>query len=371
MARAPGRLRPRRRGRDRLHTVPDGFEQGAALGDLHLVLRGADGTLGTPVDLGQTPTSGPLDLAVSDLGEVLLGYEVAGNLSGGGGSWSYSGGGFHGVLGSTLLGRIGIPQELVPWPGDRGRLAMNRRGDAVLAYTDCCAKAIVRARRRVPGGPFGDPTLVAAGEPTPAGDGAVYGTSVSEVALDEIGNAMVAWSGFGPVALGMTAAVDGPLLQVALPGLPLGVELPPILAPLPELPPALPLPALPVRIPASALRHHPGAGPPVATPTLALSAGASAVRGVPRELGLRVRCDRTCAVRASGRLAGGSLRASRGELPAGRTARLAVRLSASVRRRAQARLRRDGRTTARVAVSAVTATGGRAERMVRVSLRRR
>ncbi|MDP1848541.1 MAG: hypothetical protein Q8K79_12180, partial [Solirubrobacteraceae bacterium] len=324
------------------HTVPEGFDQGAALGDLHLVLRRPDGTLRPAVELGQTPTHGPLDLAVSDLGEVLLGFDSAGGLAGGGGSWGYHVSGFRGVLGSTLLGRVGAPQPLVPRPGDYPRLAMNRRGDAVLAYSEFGTPGVVRVRRRVPGRAFGEPALVATGDLTPAGDGAYYGLSVGEVVLDEIGNAMVTWTGFGPIALGVTAAIDGPWLDVGLPGLPLGLELPAILPPLPALTlpgagelelPAIDLP-LPVRVDERTLRRAPAAAPArAAVPPLALSAAASTVRGVPRRLTLRVRCDRTCAVQASGRLAGASLRAFRGELKAGRTARLTVRLPAAARRR--------------------------------------
>jgi hypothetical protein len=369
------------------YTVPDGFDQNAAIGDLHLVLRRADGTLGPATELGQTP--GDFQLSVSDLGEVLLGYESAGNLSGGGCCWSYSGHGYLGVLGSTVLGRIGTPALLVAWPAYGAQLAMNRRGDAVVAYQECCddGDGIVRARRRVPGGSFGEATLVARGPLTHASETSYYGPRVGEVLLDEIGNAGVTWTGFGPIPLGMDAAVDGPLLELGVPGLPIGVELRPILPPLPQLPdlpdlpgvPGLPqlpgvppLPGIPVTVSTSALMAGRTATPRVvpAAP-LELSVSAAPLRGVPRELRVNVRCDRACAVQASGRLAGSALRASRANVRAGRSARLTVRLSAATRRRVRASLRRSGSATARLAVTAAAATGARAERPLRVVLRRR
>ena len=280
------------------YTVPDGFDQGAAIGDLHLVLRRADGTLGPTTELGQTP--GDFQLAVSDLGEVLLGYESAGNLSGGGCCWGYSGYGYFGVLGSTVLGRIGTPALLVAWPAYGAQLAMNRRGDAVVAYEECCddGDGIVRARRRLPGGSFDDAVLVARGPLTHANESSYYGPSVREVVLDEIGNAGVTWTGFGPLPLGMNAAVDGPLLELGLPGLPIGVELPPILPPLPKLPdlpelpdlpgvpqlPGLPpLPGIPLTVTTSALMAGRSAtAPPVPATPLELSVSAGSLRGVPR-----------------------------------------------------------------------------------------
>jgi hypothetical protein len=360
------------------YTVPDGFDEGAALGDLHLVLRRADGTLGPTTELGQTP--GDFQLSVSDLGEVLLGYESAGNLSGGGCCWGYSGYGYFGVLGSTVLGRVGAPALLVAWPAYGAQLAMNRRGDAVVAYEECCddGDGIVRARRRVPGGSFGDATLVARGPLTHASESSYYGPSVREVVLDEIGNAGVTWTGFGPIALGMNAAVDGPLLELGLPGLPIGVELPPILPPLPGVPglpqlPGLPsLTAIPVTISKAALMAGRSAtARPVPAAPLELSVSAAPLRGVPHELRVNVRCDRSCAVQASGRLAGSTLRASRNNVRAGRSARLTVKLSVATRRRVRASLRRSGSATARLAVTAAAATGARAEQPLRVILRRR
>lgn len=364
------------------YTVPAGFDQGAAIGDLHLVQRRPDGTLGDQTELGQTP--GDLQLSVSDAGELLLGYEAAGNLSGSGvttGSWSYSGRGYHAVFGSTLLQRIGTPQRLVPWPSYHAHLAMNRRGDAVVAYVDCCdgGNGYVHARRRVPGGSFGEPAAVAQGPLTHASETSYYGPSVGEVLLDEIGNAAVTWSGFGPVALGMNAAVDGPRLELPLPGLPLGIDLPPILPPLPGLPslpglglPSLPaFPGLPVQVSADALRRGPAARAPVLpAAALRLSVRAPAARGIPQRLRLSVRCDQACAVQASGRIAGERVSASRGDIAAGRTAPVALKLSKAARRAARASLRRSGKATARVSVIAATAAGGRAQRTARVTLRR-
>ncbi len=362
------------------YTVPAGFDQGAAIGDLHLALRRPDGTLGATTELGQTP--GDFSLAVSDAGEVLLGYESAGNLSGSGtttGTWGYSGYGYHAVFGSMLLQRIGPPQLLVPWPGYDAQLAMNRRGDAVVAYTDCCegANGYVHARRRLPGGSFGDPAPVSQGPLTHASETSYYGPGVGEVLLDEIGNAAVTWGGFGPVALGMNAAVDGPRLELPLPGLELGVDLPPVLPPLPPLPGVLDglglpsFPGLPVSVSAGALRRDLARAPlPVAVAPLRLSVTAPARRGVPKQLRIDVRCDQACAVQASARIAGERVGASRGNLRGGRSARVALKLSSAARRAARTSLRRTGRATARVSVTAATSTGGRAQRTARITLRR-
>jgi hypothetical protein len=358
------------------HTVPDGFAQDAALGDLHIVLRHTDGTLGGIVDLGQTPNGDPMDLAVSDPGEVLLGFEAAGNLSGGDdGSWGYSLYGYKGVLGSTVLGRVNSPQPLVPW-ADYPRLVMNRRGDALVVSSECCpdGHGVIRARRRLPGGSFGKPALVAAGELTPAGEGSYYGLMLQDVGLDPVGNAMATWRGFGPAQLGLNASVDGPALDVPLPGVPLGSTLPSIVPAseierpaLPYVPP--PYSGLPVTIDARALSHPPATRVPTVRPmSLALSVSAPAVRGVPRTVRLYVACDSSCSVQGSGRLAGARINVRRRVVKGGRVARLTVRLSASARRRARSRLRRARSANVRLRIVAATSAGAHAESTLVVSL---
>lgn len=336
-------------------TVPSGLDDSAILGDLHLVLRRTGGALGPQADFGLTPVLDAQDLAVSDPGEVLLTWDAAGNLSGGDGSWGYSRYGYEAVSASTVGSLIGTPQRL-PWDDDQVHLAMNRRGDAVLASTKWATTPVVYVRRRVPGGTFGDPALVAAQDVSGSAPMLVGG-----VAIDDTGNAMVNWSGFAPQPSRLLASVDGPLLDTPLPGLPIE-GLPPIL---PSSPPAEP--PQPLLIPAQLPQTTPASiGEP-----LILSAKASRIHGLPSRVRLRVRCDQRCAVQASGRLAGAKLRGFNGNVTEGRTATLTIKLSVSARRRARLRLRLATSTTAKLTVSAASVTGAHAARSLRITIRRR
>ena len=355
------------------HTVPAGFDETAALGELHTVVRRADGTLGPIVDFGQTPSYDTFFLGVSDPGEILLGFQAAGNLQQDSQSWGYSIYGYKGALGSTVLERMGAPQQLYPNYGVP-RFAMNRRGDALVAWDECCpdARGVVRFRRRVPGGTFGKPMLVATGDLVRAGENSYYGSYLQDADMDPTGNIMVSWSGFGPVPSGLNAAVSGPLLEVPFPGVPLGRELP-LIVPASEMQlPAVPYPGIPVTTNISAL-SQPVASARVRTarPTpLALSVSAAVVHGVPRRLRLYVACDTKCSVRGSGRLAGLGIRLRRHVVKGGRVARMTIRLSPSVRRRARSRLRRARSATVRIRVVATTSAGARAESKLVVSLLR-
>jgi hypothetical protein len=226
----------------------------------------------------------------------------------------------------------------------------------------------------VPGGSFGEPQLVAQGDaaPVPEGGG-YYGVHVDDVALDAVGNAMVSWIGFGPEPRAPTAAIDGPALEVPLPGLPIGADLPPILPPLLDQPPALPSPPVtvdPARDPALPAGSGPLAPPAVVVRPLRLSARASTVRGAPRTVSLRVRCDQACAVMAGGRVAGVLVQSAPRFLAARRPAWIRLRLPRSARDRLRAALRRRTAVSARLAVAAAGARRATARGFVRVTLRR-
>jgi hypothetical protein len=350
-------------------TVPDGFASSAPLGDLHLAIRRADGTIAVRADVGRGLVVGQIALAVSDPGELLFGFQAANNLSmGDDGSAGYSLQGYQGILGSTALERLGTPRVLTQWSSDSPRLGMNRRGDAVLAYTECCpnGRGVLHVRRRVPGSPFGAPVVAAAGDLVPASsDGWYYGPWPEDVALDEIGNAMVAWRGFGPDPSGLSAALS-PLLETPLPAVPLGDVLPEIVRePLETFPyPGGPITSYPSLPATDAARVR------VVRDRLAMSATPVPVHGVPRKLRFYVACDRPCQVKGSGRVAGLRVRAAARKLAAGRTARMTVRLSASTRKRVRARLRHRRAVNLRLTLVGTSTAGTQARSRVVVPLRR-
>jgi hypothetical protein len=352
-------------------TPPAGFGDDTVLGDLHLALRTPTGVLGIPHDLGTMDLVG-LDLEVSDPGEVLVAWSGGADLAeDGDSSWTFRLTGRHVVSASTVLGLVGEPETIASWRADTARLAMNARGDAVFAYSECCPAQIL-ARRRPPGLPFGPVAVVAEGDLFTAYDSAdrVGNGSVGDVALDPIGNAMVAFSVFGGAPQLRAAALDEPALTAPLEGAVVGSPLPTLLPPLTSLPDA-PVISPPVTVATPSRAADPGLEMPARVVSLDLAARGRGARGVPRKLTLRVRCDRYCAARITGRIGRATLRPAFARLAGDRTRTLAVPLSRTVRAELRRLLRSRRSTTARLAVVAAGARGGQAVRKVRLRIRRR
>jgi hypothetical protein len=172
----------------------------AEIKTLKAAFRGAPGGSFTAAqDTGLTVVDGwPVALAVSDWGEVIvLTVSPAGTAP------------LVGLAGSTALGRFDAPQTLgTDFNSDGWALAMNARGDAVLAYVSGTGIAV---RRRSPFGPF------TASEQVAPLSGAPGWPTVTSAGVDQFGNAVVAWFDPSTSPLRTSVARDAPLLDRADP----------------------------------------------------------------------------------------------------------------------------------------------------------
>jgi hypothetical protein len=119
--------------------------------------------------------------------------------------------------GSTVLGRFRAPIAVgYGWPRGGPLLAMNARGDAVLAISSCCPN-LVHTFRRAPFGAFDEADVVA--EPPPAASD-LYQQQLSDLQLDPFGNAAATWLDTSSGSAQLDIAADGPAQASAPPIVP-------------------------------------------------------------------------------------------------------------------------------------------------------
>ncbi len=166
--------------------------------------RPPGGSFGPPQDLGVDTWDGAApQLAVSALGEAILVVSPAIQEAGGIGQEPLAV-----VSGSTALGRFGASEQLSDtWPEAAGQLAMNARGDAVVAYEACCPERL-ETRRRAPFGAFASEQDV----PLPTSPGGYYTEHLSHVVVDPFGNAAVTWIDYSSPVAQRLSSVDSPVL---------------------------------------------------------------------------------------------------------------------------------------------------------------
>lgn len=307
-----------------------------------------------------------IELGVSAVGEVVLLVEAETTNPYGGTRLE----GLHVAMGNALIGRLGPEQAITDIWGSYPSFAMNARGEAVVAYDQCCPMA-VRARRRLPLGGFGPVEDV---QPPITFEEARYGITVRTADVDEFGNARVTYE---DGELDETyLATSLPFVDVEPPAVPsLGDLIAPVLGalpspeepdlPEPEISGAVPPPPLPPPPPPPA----PGPGWAVGPSPLRLAdrsapvvrvrvAGTLAGRRRPR-LVTRVRCSEACTLRLSGVLAKQRIRPVQARLMRAGSKRLGLRVSRrTARRAARARL------VARLVAVAVDAAGNRTTRRI-------
>jgi hypothetical protein len=169
--------------------------------------RPPGGSFGPPQDLGvETWDGAALQLAVSAFGEAIL--VVAPARQGVGGVSLQPLAVFSG---STALGRFAASEVLSDaWLLNGAQLAMNARGDAVVAYVSCCPERL-ETRRRAPFGPFEDEQDV----PLPASSAGYYSHQVGAAAVDPFGNATVTWVDFSADVPVRSVSADAPVLASA------------------------------------------------------------------------------------------------------------------------------------------------------------
>jgi hypothetical protein len=167
--------------------------------------RPAGGAFGPPEGMADADTPERFGLAVSGLGEVILAVHPVDAVT-------------HELQpvtvssGSTVLGRFGPPVPIAQgWDEFDPEVAIDARGDAVLT-TDKLNTSELIARRRAPFGEFGAAQEIVPPPYAPASsvtDWEGVFREVSDVALDEFGNATVTWTDDADGAP-ILVSVDGP-----------------------------------------------------------------------------------------------------------------------------------------------------------------
>ena len=336
-------------------------------GDLTGPVRVAFRAAGTPVfgvprETGLTTSDlGRIRLAVSDPGEIVLLVEAESS-NGDGESWHMDG--LRAVMGNAGTGALGSPGLVAPSGGSYPQMAMNGRGDAVVAWDVCCPLA-VRARRREPREPFGPAEDL---QPPIELTGPRGGIAIREADVDERGNARVTFEDFeedltylatsepfavtDPPPVDALGAFVSPVVVADPPpedGVPAGEEgsfeetvAPSSSAPPPPMTPPPPPPARSVPQGAPAADRD--------APVVTVRVG-RVVKGARPRLPVRLTCSEACTARLTGTFAGRAIPPAQAALAPGRVARLRLPLGRRVaRRRGRARV-------AVVAVDAVDAAG--------------
>lgn len=195
--------------------------------------RPAGGAFGPPEGLADADTRERFGLAVSGLGEVILAVHPVDAVT-------------HQLQpvtvssGSTVLGRFGPPVPIAQgWDESDPRVAIDARGDAVLT-TDKLNTSELIARRRAPFGEFGAAQEIVPPPYGPASsvtDWEGVFREVSDVELDQFGNATVTWTDDLDGAP-LLVSVDGPAVtEVPDVSLPDPLQITELVAPPPPVPP--------------------------------------------------------------------------------------------------------------------------------------
>ncbi|HEV2815059.1 MAG TPA: hypothetical protein VGW10_17520, partial [Solirubrobacteraceae bacterium] len=152
--------------------------------------RAGEATFGAPRESGVRASDlGRLALGVSDAGELVLVVEAESSNPDGVSTHLE---GLHVLMGNARAGRLSAPQRITDGWGSYPSLGMNARGDAVVAWDDCCPLA-VRARRRAPLEGFG---RIEDLRPPIEFEGTRGGIVVRTTDVDERGNARVTYEDF-------------------------------------------------------------------------------------------------------------------------------------------------------------------------------
>lgn len=278
-------------------------DDGAAeTGPVKLAYRVPGERFATAHDTGlRVSFNSPVELGVSDRGEVVL---VAANARDIPGGWQLLG--VHALYGNSGRQTVGEPAKLTrDWEGSPD-LGMNARGDAVVFWEECCPARLL-ARRRPPLGSF-EPQVDLDVEPLGVA------IAVIDAEVDGYGNAHTTWVHYTPYPepYPYFAGADAPVIDEPPAPVPEpGPELPPVVAdppPPPEPPPPEPEPDAvePAFEPSPPGAWPPGVGNVGAADHLAPTVDMRIERRLvghrrPR-LAIRVRCDEDCTLGFQARL---------------------------------------------------------------------